>query len=183
MRGLLALLMLLWPVTVVAATPQPFQRGSWSNLLDAHRGRATIVHFWGLTCGPCVVELPEWGRFAGRRGDTDLVMVDADPTTIAPEDLATVLEKAGLGRVESWRFADNFTERLEYEIDPEWHGELPYTVLLGRDGSAKTIVGAVDFAQLAKWLDGQLVRSLDAPRWAAAQMAPPLSRLFDGGTR
>lgn len=152
MRRLFALLlMLLYPATVMAAAPQPFQRGSWNTLLDAHRGHATIVHFWGVTCGPCLAELPEWGRFASQRRDIDLVMVDADPTTVPPEDLAAVLEKAGLSGIESWRFADSFTERLEYEIDPQWHGELPYTLLIKGSGAMETILGAVDFAVLQRW--------------------------------
>lgn len=151
MSRLLALLALLWPAAVMAAAPQPFVRGSWNTLLEAHRGRATIIHFWGMTCGPCLAELPEWARFAAQRRDIDLVMVDADPTTVAPEDVAAVLEKAGLGEVESWRFADSFTERLEYEIDPQWHGELPYTLLVKSNGAVETTLGAADFATLQRW--------------------------------
>ena len=36
----------------------------------AHAGQPTVIHFWGLTCGPCLVELPQWGDAAGRRGPT-----------------------------------------------------------------------------------------------------------------
>ncbi len=86
-----------------------------------------------------------------QRGDVDVVMVDADPATVAPEDMAAVLTKAGLEKTESWRFADSFTERLEYEIDPNWHGELPYTLLINADGTAEPVLGAVDFAMLRRW--------------------------------
>jgi len=40
---------------------KPFGRGSWQEILRAHAGRPTIVHFWGVTCGPCKVELPLLG--------------------------------------------------------------------------------------------------------------------------
>jgi len=152
MRTVALLLAWLLPASAMAATlPQPFERGSWSTLLDAHKGHATIVHFWGITCGPCLAELPDWGKFAAQRHDIDLVMIDADPAAVAPADIAAVLAKAGLGTVEKWRFADSFTERLEFEIDPEWHGELPYTLLVKGDGTATPILGAADFAALRQW--------------------------------
>ena len=138
-----------------ASEPQPFLRGSWAELRQDHAGRPTIVHFWGLTCGPCLAELPKWGEFAHAHDDVDFVFIDADPIAVAPEDLAATLNKAGLGSVESWRFADAFTERLEYEIDPQWRGEMPYTLLIGRDGVMGRILGTVDFARLARWGDAQ----------------------------
>ena len=42
---------------------KPFQRGSWQDMLRTHAGRPTMVHFWGVTCGPCKVELPLLGKF------------------------------------------------------------------------------------------------------------------------
>ena len=151
MTRLVAFLTLLCCTAAQAAPPQPLVRGDWSGLLASHRGRPTIVHFWGLTCGPCLTELPEWAKFAALRKDVDLVLVDADPTTVAPEDLAAFLDKAGLAKIESWRFADSFTEKLEYEIDPQWQGELPYTLLVKGDGSVEPILGAADFAALRQW--------------------------------
>jgi len=63
--------------------------------------------------------------------------------------------KAGLSEIESWRFTDRFTERLEYEIDPNWRGELPLTILLGRNGSVRSILGSVDFSDLCAWVEEQ----------------------------
>jgi thiol-disulfide isomerase/thioredoxin len=155
-RAVLALVFALVSVTAFAATePQPFLRGSWQALRTAHAGRPTIVHFWGLTCGPCLVELPEWGKFAHEREDLDVVTVAADPVAVAPADLAAALAKAGLSGTENWHFADRFGERLEYEIDPTWRGELPLTILIDRDGATKSILGPVDFAALAAWSDGK----------------------------
>jgi hypothetical protein len=52
-------------------------------------------------------------------------------------------------------FADGFTERLIYEVDPQWAGELPYTLLIGRDGSATTKLGTVDFSEIRNWAGRQ----------------------------
>jgi thiol-disulfide isomerase/thioredoxin len=135
------------------AEPRAFHRGSWQDLRAAHQGHPTIVHFWGLTCGPCLVELPQWGDFRRQHPQADLVMVAADPIPQQLDALSATLAKAGLQGVESWWFQDRFTERLFWEVDRSWQGELPYTVQLAADGSATAKIGEIgDFAQLAAWV-------------------------------
>jgi thiol-disulfide isomerase/thioredoxin len=151
----LALVLMLISFSGAASELSPFGRGSWDELRRTHDGRPTIVHFWGLTCGPCLVELPEWGRFAQSAGGVDFVMVAADPVPEEPAQLAATLAKAGLSAAESWRFADRFAERLQYEVDPNWRGELPLTILLGRNGTARSVLGTADFADLRAWIEQQ----------------------------
>lgn len=153
-RFLLCLILLLSAPAAGAGDLRPFGKGSWQELKQLHAGQPTIVHFWGLTCGPCLAELPQWGKFAVDPG-ADLVLVAADPVPEPANSLLANLAKAKLDRVESWVFADPYTERLEYEIDPDWQGELPLTVLLGRDGSVKSLLGTTDFAALRTWTQGQ----------------------------
>ncbi len=154
MKGLLAALLLLLALPAAAAAePQPFERGSWSALREAHAGRPMVVHLWGLTCAPCLVELPHWGELARERPDLDLVLIAADPVPEEPRRAAATLAKAGLAKTESWMFADRFNERLRYEIDPTWHGELPRTLLIGRDGSVAVLAGVADLDRVRAWLD------------------------------
>ena len=64
-----------------AETPselKPFVRGSWQQMLRSHAGRPTLVHFWGVTCGPCKVELPLLGQFMKDHSEIDVVMISAD---------------------------------------------------------------------------------------------------------
>jgi thiol-disulfide isomerase/thioredoxin len=132
-----------------------FERGSWQRLLAAHAGKPTVIHFWGLTCAPCLVELPAWGKLQASRPDLNLVLVAADPVPQAPERLQATLARAGLDRSESWSFTDSFHERLRYEIDPEWSGELPRTVMIDRAGKATVLPGVADLARVRAWLDAQ----------------------------
>jgi thiol-disulfide isomerase/thioredoxin len=133
----------------------PFERGSWSKLRAEHAGQATVIHFWGLTCGPCLVELPRWGKLLTERPDLHLVLVAADPVPQDPERVADTLSGAGLGNSESWSFNDRFYERLRYEIDPTWAGELPRTLLIDRDGKSTVLTGIADLARVRAWLDAQ----------------------------
>jgi len=143
---------------VFAAPLHPFGQGSWSELLKAHSGKPLVVHFWGVTCAPCMVEMPKWAALARDDLGFDLVLIDADPIEGAPEDGGPMLAKMGLGDAESWRFADGFVERLRFEVDPKWRGELPYTVLIDPDGRKRAVYGSVDFAEVKRWLEAQLDR-------------------------
>ncbi|MBS0644692.1 MAG: TlpA family protein disulfide reductase [Proteobacteria bacterium] len=147
------------PLRRTHAEARPFRRGSWQQLRAEHQGRPAIVHFWGLTCAPCLVELPKWGAFRRDHPDADLVLVAADPIPQQTEALSEMLAKAGLQGVESWWFQDRFTERLFWEVDRSWQGELPYTVLLAADGSATGEAGEIgDFGRLDRWLQDPVAR-------------------------
>ena len=138
-----------------AAGPLAFERGSWAKLRAAHAGEPTVIHFWGLTCGPCLVELPHWGKLQAERSDLKLVLIAADPLPQEPERVAATLAQADLGNTESWSFTDRFYERLRYEIDPAWAGELPRTVMIDSDGRTTVLPGVADLARVRTWLDAQ----------------------------
>ncbi len=141
-----------------AAELRPFVRGSWQEVLAANAARPAVVHFWGLTCAPCLTELPHWAEFRRARPGLRLVMIAADPAPADANDLATTLDKAGLNGVESWAFADPFSERLRYEIDAKWRGEMPRTILVGRDGTTKVMIGLADLRAVGAWYDAETAK-------------------------
>lgn len=155
---LLAFLLAIASAGALAADLQSFGRGSWSKLRAAHDGQPIVVHFWGLTCAPCLVEMPEWGKLQAERPDMRLVMVAADPVPQDPARVSDMLARANLAQVENWTFADRFNERLRYEIDPAWAGELPRTLLVDRDGKETVLTGVADLAEVRAWLDAQKKR-------------------------
>jgi thiol-disulfide isomerase/thioredoxin len=134
---------------------RPFKRGSWQQIRRAHEGQPIVVHFWGLTCGPCRIEMPKWGRLLQERSDLTLIAIDADLVPNAAELVKDELTKTGLAGAENWMFADDFVERLRFEINPRWRGEIPITLMIARDGKTTTIEGMADTAQVRDWLDAQ----------------------------
>jgi len=153
---LLALLLALAsPGNAEAGGPLPFERGSWAKLRAERAGQPTVIHLWGLTCGPCLAELPYWGKLVAERHDLKLVLIAADPVPQDSERVEAMLKNAGLGDSESFSFTDRFYERLRYEIDPAWAGELPRTMLIDRDGKTTVLVGVADLGQVRAWLDAQ----------------------------
>lgn len=159
-RGFLALALLLAfllpaPAQDSATQLKPFGRGSWHELTKAHAGRPTIVHFWGVTCGPCKVELPQLGAFMKDNPGIDMVTISADFVPNLPEATRTMLDRSGLALAENWIF-DGFADRLRFEIDPTWQGDIPRTLLITREGEMTTIEGSAEMADLAKWSERQL---------------------------
>jgi thiol-disulfide isomerase/thioredoxin len=135
--------------------PRAFTAASWQALRRAQADEPLIVHFWGLTCGPCLAELPQWGAFAARHRNARIVLVNWDRRAQAPARIAATLAKAGLGRAESWALGEGYEEKLRFGVDRDWMGELPRTELLARDGSVTAFSGAADFVRLAAWLAAQ----------------------------
>lgn len=130
---------------------KPFERGSWQDLLKAHAGRPTLVHFWGVTCGPCKVELPLLGQFMKDHPAVDVVTISADLVPDLTAATRSMLEKAGLSAAENFVFSDGFAERLRFEIDPAWQGDIPRTMLISRDGKITTIEGSAEIPELETW--------------------------------
>ncbi len=116
-----------------------------------HSGKPFILAFWSLSCVHCKANLEQFGKLLQQHPQLPLVLVSTD----TPEEktaLMTVLEKHGLGRVQSWVFADRFVERLHFEIDRRWRGELPRTYLYDANHQARTITGKLDETEIAHWV-------------------------------
>ena len=154
MRMFFAALLLLMSIPAMAADFHPFVRGSWKDIKARHAGRPTIVHFWSITCAPCLTEMPLWVELAREKGGIDMVFVSTDAISNA-KVISEPIDKAGLAKADNWAFADRFTDKLHYEVNPRWQGELPYTVLIARSGKTATSVGEADPASLKAWISSQ----------------------------
>jgi hypothetical protein len=95
-------------------------------------------------------ELPAWGELMKAHPDMNLVLIQADE---APVDaVGSALDRAGLGRVESWSVPSELDEFARARIDPSWSGEMPRTLLISANGSVTTLRGVADPAAITRWL-------------------------------
>jgi thiol-disulfide isomerase/thioredoxin len=130
-----------------------YQPGDWKKILTAGRGKPQIIHFWGFTCGPCLEELPHWGKFLKEFASVKTVFIEVDQVPLATA--AQALAQAGLEHRDNRVSAAVFDEYLRHEIDPKWQGELPITMLVNAKGEVRRIRGAVNFEQIRAWLRAQ----------------------------
>jgi hypothetical protein len=100
--------------------------------------------------------MPQWGTLLQERPNLGLVVINADLVPNEPSAVSAMLAQTGLAAAENWTFADDFVERLRYEIDPQWRGEIPRTMLIARDGATTVIEGVADLESVRAWLDAQM---------------------------
>jgi hypothetical protein len=136
-----------------AGAALPLGEDSLAQIRARHAGRPLVLHIWGMTCGPCVAELSNWGALQRQRPAMQLVLLQADQVPAGASE--PVLARAGLGRVEHWAAVSELDEFLRASIDREWTGELPRTLLIAADGKVTRLRGVADLGQVRLWLDAQ----------------------------
>lgn len=135
---------------------RPFRAGSYTALLEARRGEPLLLVLWSVTCAPCRHEFELLREVQAEHPDLPLVLVSTDD--IADSDLAArMLADARLVPPETWIF-DGDPQRLRYEIDPAWYGEMPRAYFYDADHRRQGISGSLAREQIDRWL------ALVAPR-------------------
>jgi thiol-disulfide isomerase/thioredoxin len=118
------------PRPVVAVTPERYL----ADAVAPHRGRPLVVNFWATWCEPCREELPSLARaWRKGKGAFDVVLVSADSLRLKDTVVPAVLD--GIASpfrcfIESSEDPQTFIDA----VDPRWEGELPHTIVYGRDG-------------------------------------------------
>jgi len=114
-------------------------------------GHITLVSFWATWCGSCVAEfadLQDTYRMYSVR-DFDLVTVSVNMPDEEPSVQRFLQKKHATSR--NLLFSSNDTATLQSAFDPSWQSAVPYTVLLGADGSVlyKTL-GSVNLLEMRR---------------------------------
>jgi thiol-disulfide isomerase/thioredoxin len=109
-----------------------------------------LVAFWATDCAYCYEELDlllQWGK---QNPKVKIALVSTDP----PANRALVidaLQKHGYQVETTYQFADTYAERIRYDVDKRWMGELPRTYFL-KGTTTKSTSGALSEKQLQEWL-------------------------------
>jgi thiol-disulfide isomerase/thioredoxin len=130
--------------------PRAFGPASLDAIRHAYKGRPFVLSLWSVHCEPCRHEMPMWNALQKKYPGVRVVLVAADN----PGELDRIqrfLERHDPGPVESWRYADDFEERIRFAIDPKWRGELPRTYFFDADHQAVARTGVPDAQWTEKW--------------------------------
>lgn len=149
MKRMMFLLGLL--VGAAHAEVRPFMNGSLQKIENERAGKPFILALWSATCTHCPAELSALGGLAAQYRGIDIVLIATDtPAEMAQlEKLATGY---GLGAKSQWVFAEEQPERLRFEIDRRWHGELPRTYFFDAQHRRTAVSGIVPPEQLERWV-------------------------------
>ncbi len=140
---------------LVQADIRPFVPGSLPAIEAAQLGRAFILTFWSADCTHCPSELKALGDLKRLHPKLEVVIVATD-TPAAQAELQRLALGYGLGTSSQWVFADTQPERLRYEIDRRWYGELPRSYFYDRQHRRTARSGVIPFEQLERWVGEQV---------------------------
>jgi len=150
----------LW-VVATALTPvfgqviEPFHAGEMAPMRATFKGRPVLFHVWSLTCAPCLAEMPKWAQRIRQHPEVAFIFMNADGVSQSAA-AAQRLAIAGVKPSRSLIYADDYVERLQNEIAPEWHGELPRTEWTAVNGKKFVVLGPVTDAQFGQWALGKI---------------------------
>lgn len=129
-----------------------FQSGSYRTVLDTNQGRAFILVFWSLDCTHCMEELTMLGEVMAVQSGLRLVLVSTDSPRDRTE-LQQVIQQRGVRPDSSWVFAEANSQRLRYEVDRHWFGELPRSYLFDSRHARRAVSGSLKRELVEDWLD------------------------------
>lgn len=153
MQCFLALSLVLpgWGGAQATDLPRAYRSGGLAQITQARQGKPFVMLLWSLECSVCMKELDFLAKMLREHPGMDMVMISTDEASTGGE-ASSVLEVHGLGKAESWIFAEDDAQRLRYEIDPSWYGELPRAYFYDAAHQRVAVSGAVDKAHFDAWL-------------------------------
>ncbi|MBS1140108.1 MAG: putative signal peptide protein [Proteobacteria bacterium] len=133
------------------AEMRPFVSGSLQKIEREQKGKPFILAFWSASCTHCPAELKALGELVRKYPKLELILVAADTPAEVPE-LEQLAQGYGVASQARWVFADAQPERLRYEIDRRWYGELPRTYFYDGRQQRKGHSGVLPAEQLEQWV-------------------------------
>lgn len=105
---------------------KPFVSGSYQQILTNNAKQPFILAVWSVDCSSCIKDMTLLNEIHKNNPSLKMILLAADESS-ASDQVKQILAKYQLEDVENWIFADENNQKLRYEIDPKWYGELPRT--------------------------------------------------------
>ncbi len=121
---------------------KPFVAGSYQHLLDSNANKPFMLVIWSITCSSCLKDMALLNKMHKANPKINMVMLSTDDAS-ATEQVQQILAKNELTGLENWLFADENPQKLRYEIDSLWYGELPRTYFLNKNHERKAVSGVL----------------------------------------
>lgn len=138
------------PARGEAPALQPLASGDYARLVAARAGEPVLVVLWSVTCAPCRDEFALLRELQAEHPRLPLVLVSTDD--VADADVAArALEAWGMADAGSLIFAGD-AQRLRWEIDPAWYGELPRAYFYDAAHRREGVSGRLGRTQVEDWL-------------------------------
>ncbi len=130
---------------------KPLTFGSFELIKQEYKNKPFILALWSIDCPPCFQELDLLKAKIDQYKNLNVVLISSDDIS-AIEEIHDALKQHGLEFTENWVFAEGFTEKLRFEIDPNWSGVLPRTYLYNAKHKKIVVEGLLKEELLNEWI-------------------------------
>ena len=121
-------------------------------LIAREKGHVVLVNFWATWCAPCREEFPDLVKLERAYRDRGLRVIGV--STDLAKDLPKIEKFLAAARPEFPNFrkkSGGDDQDFIESVDAKWGGELPFSVLYGRDGKkARVLSGKQTPAELER---------------------------------
>ncbi|UOA09480.1 hypothetical protein [Methylobacter sp. S3L5C] len=130
------------PIQAGQADLKPFSTGSYQEILANNANQPFMMVVWSITCSSCLKDMPLLSLIHKKRPELKIIMLAADDISEV-EQIQSILKKNQLADIDNWVYADENTQKLQFEIDPKWYGELPRTYFFDKTHQRESISGVL----------------------------------------
>jgi hypothetical protein len=157
LKQLLAICVLTF-VSISSSQAEPqfvksFNPGSYQQILRENANQAFVLAIWSVDCPSCIKDMTVLSQIRQHHPDLKIIMLSTDEPANTSE-AKNILARHQLDGLENWIFGSDDAQKLRYEIDPSWYGELPRTYFFTSAHSRTGTSGALKIeefeAQIAK---------------------------------
>ena len=128
----------------------PFEINTRNVIEKKYLNQPLIISFWSIDCPYCIDDLKKLGKALSKNTNVKLITVCVDGKESAKK-AERVLSQANLPKHEQYQYAEVDEDRLRYNIDPAWYGELPRTYFYDAAHQVTPLSGKISNSFLDKW--------------------------------
>jgi thiol-disulfide isomerase/thioredoxin len=128
----------------------PFDMNTRKVIEKRYIDQPLIISFWSIDCPYCIDDLKKLGKALSKNTNVKLITVCVDGKESAKK-AERILSQANLPKHEQYQYAEVDEDRLRYNIDPSWYGELPRTYFYDAAHQVTPLSGKISNSFLDKW--------------------------------
>ena len=128
----------------------PFDMNTRKVIEKRYIDQPLIISFWSIDCPYCLDDLKKLGKALSKNTNVKLITVCVDGKESAKK-AERILSQANLPKHEQYQYAEVDEDRLRYNIDPSWYGELPRTYFYDAAHQVTPLSGKISNSFLDKW--------------------------------
>ncbi|MFT6449555.1 MAG: thiol-disulfide isomerase/thioredoxin [Oleispira sp.] len=133
-----------------------FDVGSFEQVVKKKDKKDHLVILWSFDCPPCIKELQKVAVLNQQYPEYQLTLINTDGLEEQAR-VKTLLKEYHLLMLDNWIFSDADEEKLRYDIDARWFGDLPRSYFFPVKGKIKRLKGALTSAELLELFQPTLI--------------------------